>query len=188
MVFERITTTLENTLSYTGSSIRNFEHGLAMHLVQYKDQLHPIVYDHDITIYNDIVRACDLVQQLQQITDSTHAEQVALLLRRYLKYISQYRSIGIRGLSLLRLYVRYFARELPSHLLYWSWKELFSLEKQSLPIDEAVYRQTMDAYFDMYVAFALLEERIEGRIPACEGLLIVRERKEEYQRPVIAAL
>jgi hypothetical protein len=31
----------------------------------------------------------------------------------------------------------------------------------------------------LYVALAILEERIEGNLPAIEGIRVVRERREE---------
>jgi len=37
----------------------------------------------------------------------------------------------------------------------------------------------IDAYLDLYVDWAILEERIEGNLAAFEGLRIVRERKRE---------
>lgn len=34
-------------------------------------------------------------------------------------------------------------------------------------------------HLDLYVIFALLEQRIQGTFPACEGILIVKERRKE---------
>ncbi len=35
-------------------------------------------------------------------------------------------------------------------------------------------------YLDIYISLVILEERIQGRLPACEGILIVKERKQKH--------
>ncbi len=40
-------------------------------------------------------------------------------------------------------------------------------------------KRRLNAYLDLYVGFALLELRIAGELPPCEGILLVRERIDE---------
>ena len=77
----------------------------------------------------------------------------------------------------MRFTVRYLARGLADYLSYWSWKELFSEEEQENRIDQHV----LDTLMDIYMTFAILEVRIEGRLPVCEGILLVKECLEENQ-------
>jgi hypothetical protein len=38
---------------------------------------------------------------------------------------------------------------------------------------------TINDYLNIYLTLVVLEERIQGRLPACEGILIVKERTKD---------
>ncbi len=81
--------------------------------------------------------------------------------------------------------VRYFAWTITRMLLYWR-RQISSAglsrqrrsDQRQLQAREA-YRQQLDLYlaqyFDLCIAFALLELRITNKIPAWEGVLLVKE-------------
>ena len=88
---------------------------------------------------------------------------------------------------LLRWYIRYFARVLAHHLLHWWWKEsparyTLHLANKSQQEDNEGER-IIDAYLDIYIAFTILERRIDvdASFPPCEGILIVKERLEDIE-------
>jgi hypothetical protein len=41
---------------------------------------------------------------------------------------------------------------------------------------EAEVKRLVDEYLDLYVDFVILEERVQGNLPAVEGIRIVKER------------
>lgn len=111
----------------------------------------------------------------------TGALRLTRILEHYLSHITRRRPFGKKGHSLTRLYIRYFARKLALHFSYWTWKELLSDAEQSSQSVESIVQRTIDTYFDISVAFAILEGRTEGKLSASEGILIVKERLEENQ-------
>ena len=113
-----------------------------------------------------------------------NAQRLVNTLVLYLGTLSKRRPLGrsTPGAILMRFTVRYLARGLVGYLSYWSWKELFSEEEQDNRIDQHV----LDTLVDLYVTFAMLEERIEGRLPVCEGILMVKERLEENQEKSVS--
>jgi energy-coupling factor transporter ATP-binding protein EcfA2 len=87
----------------------------------------------------------------------------------------------------LRWYIRLCALAMAVDLLCRfldqppSWMERVSrgLRVRDFKILEDVKRYLYHTCLDLYADFAILEERIEGNLPAFEGIRIVRERKRE---------
>jgi len=55
----------------------------------------------------------------------------------------------------------------------------FSRKKGSHKGEHDKMQQIINSYLDIYIALLILEERIQGKLPACEGILIVKERKQK---------
>jgi hypothetical protein len=51
------------------------------------------------------------------------------------------------------------------------------LEKNQFRTPHPSWGVFIDEYVNLYVDFALLEERVQGNLPAIEGIRIVKERK-----------
>jgi NACHT domain len=109
----------------------------------------------------------------------TRAETLDKTIWSYLRSLSSGRPVGRRTIAftLMRFATRYLTRVLVDYLSYWLWKELFSKEGQ----ESGVNRRALDILFDLYMTFAMLEERVEGRLLASEGILIVKERLQSSQ-------
>jgi hypothetical protein len=60
---------------------------------------------------------------------------------------------------------------LPRRLILW-----FRPSRAHLGVAAVTLRASRNACLDAFLALALLEERIEGRLPAWEGIRLVRER------------
>jgi hypothetical protein len=83
--------------------------------------------------------------------------------------------------------IRYSAHVLAGYYLYVqsllssprSWKDRFF--GRQLSSDEQLLREVIDSYLDLRIDFALLELRIQGKLPAWEGILLVKERITEHQ-------
>jgi energy-coupling factor transporter ATP-binding protein EcfA2 len=53
---------------------------------------------------------------------------------------------------------------------------------------EDEFQYLIDSYLDIYVTLVGLEARIQGRLPACEGILIVKEQKKGQDFPFTSPL
>ena len=168
----------EKALVQVSSLVSNFTRELALSLVSYQSNSDSSIDDHDTT--RSIDRALALAQQLDQTSFVENVQNLIHILNYYLSNLTGRRPFG-RGRSLMRLFIRYFARELALHSSYWSNKKFISNFEQASHLTESIVGLTIDTYLDVYVAFGILEERIEGRLSACEGILIVRERLVENQ-------
>lgn len=135
----------------------------------------------NLSIKSDIDKALtiarELARQFSQITLDEDIQKLDYYLNWYLPQLAQNRSF-VREDSLLRLYIRYFANALAQHLSYWFPKDPF-LRNDQLSQLESMVQHIVETYFDVYVAFALLEERIKGNLSASEGILIVREHRRK---------
>lgn len=166
---------LQEVISLTNDRIDAFIRDLDTSLLLNRNNLSLIANDYGAVVSNDIEHALGLAFKLVNIPFKESALDLNHALGSYIDVLSKSRPLGRdRGESkLLRLYIRYFARELANHLSYWSWKELPKPFLSQKDID--MHQRVIDSYLDVYVAFAILEERIEERLPACEGILIVKE-------------
>jgi hypothetical protein len=61
---------------------------------------------------------------------------------------------------------------------YWLSKELLTEAYQNAPWDN---NDLISHYSDIFIAFALLDERINGNVPVSEGILIVRDYRGANQ-------
>ena len=80
-------------------------------------------------------------------------------------------------------YCRFCAQSLTTYLSSWKKYNTKDWSRKLLPTSrdkkerEKVIQFIIDIYFDIYVAFAILEERIEGRIlPVAEGILASKRK------------
>lgn len=171
--------TLQEALSLTSDRIDAFIRELDSGL----SNLSIIGNDYgDVALSSNIKLVLDLSLKLARIPFKQSVGELNHALKWNINQMSKSRPLGRdRGQSrLLRLYIRYFAREIASHLSYWLWKEYPKPPLSQIEID--LQQRVIDSYFDVYVAFAVLEERIEGRLPACEGILIVKETMPTEQK------
>lgn len=133
---------------------------------------------------DEVAQLFELLDNPSQVPSGEYIQEVATTLKYYLEYLLAHRPIG-KGQSLTRMVIRCFAKDLADHLSYWSWKELFvSPERPLFPSGkrkqtEGIEPHIIDSYLNIYVAFALLEERIEGHLPPHEGILLVKERRDQ---------
>jgi hypothetical protein len=125
----------------------------------------------------------DLARQFDQITSSEHIQNLDDVLNRYFGELAktENRSV-VRRNRPVRLLIRFFAKALAEHLSYWLQEEIFSYDDPFSGSQGASLH-----YFDVYVAFAILEERINENLYPCEGILIVKERTRENQETTMRA-
>ena len=164
--------TLEKTLAHVSSHADNFTRKLLD------------LYKSNLTHIDSSTKDSHAVPTLEHLFAKTsfceRTERLINILWSYLGSLTQRRPIGRSNpvSKLMRFTVRYFAGELADHLTYWSWKKYFSEEEQESDIDQ----HSLDILFDISVAFAILEARIEGRLPAHEGIIVVKQRREYEQQ------
>ncbi|HWS83173.1 MAG TPA: hypothetical protein VN207_02830 [Ktedonobacteraceae bacterium] len=128
-------------------------------------------------IDNALTNARKLVHQFDQITVGRYVQKLDDVLRFCCGQLATNEKRSSMKNRRSRLHIRYFAKALAEHLSYWLQKELFSSDDS---FDSFSTFQSMSRfYFDIYVAFALLEERINGNLSASEGILIVREQSTQ---------
>ena len=59
------------------------------------------------------------------------------------------------------------------------WRQrLFHYRSNSRREDMDI-QHIIDSYLDIYITLVILEKRVQGKLPACEGILIVKERKKD---------
>ncbi len=122
----------------------------------------------------------EMASQFDQITSGEYVQQLDHRLRSLLVWLAKNRPY-VRENQLARRYIRYFAKVLAEHLSYWLQKELISDPTQLSNYQRASgdYFDIIDRYFNTYLAFTLLEMRINGTLKASESILIVREPTRE---------
>ena len=54
----------------------------------------------------------------------------------------------------------------------------FRSGRRNSPIARLELQRLIDCYLDLYVDFVILEQRVQGKLPAFEGIRIVKERME----------
>ncbi len=150
-------------------------HGIILYTL---DHIQSGISDQIQNMANDIVvtltRAQGLASKLTRSHSSVDVQKLARYLFDYLEYLSKEENRSkIRESPLTRWYIRYFARVLVDHLLYWWWKE--PPTKHTLPLfnngqqENDTGEHIIDAYFDIYVMFTILEKRIreDSSFPPC---------------------
>ncbi len=143
------------------------------------DQESDIYFTNIKSDINDaLTGARNLVHQFDQITVGRYVQELDSALSFCCDQLATNKKRSyIRKNRRSRLHIRYFAKVLAEHLSYWSQKELFSSTNS---FDSFSYSQSASRfYFGVYVAFALLEQRIHGNLSASEGILIVRDYTRE---------
>ncbi len=133
-----------------------------------------------------LTRIQKLTSELLSSHSSTSVRELACYLFDCLKDFSKEENRSAeRKNRLFRWNIRYFARALAHHLLYWWWKKLparYTLHPFNKSQQENNRgKHIIDAYLNIYVTFTILEKRIDGDIsfPPCEGILLVKEYEEE---------
>jgi hypothetical protein len=176
---------LVKALDYVNDYVSIFAKDLVEALTTYQN-MHISIDNNGISTSDDIARALVDARKLASMPFKTNCQTLVDLLTRYLidlfpeNYTTEKRQY-LRRRSLHRLSIRYLTQGIIGHFCYWSWKELFSFTGQlPLLLDKRTQEYALDpdvieAYIDVYVILTILEERIEGQLSPCEGLLLVRE-------------
>jgi hypothetical protein len=152
------------------SYISTFIRELTKRLSVYYDKVNIKINNYNIK--SEIGKALDNSRQLASILSIENVQKLGDLLRSCLRKLTADRSL-IRE-QLTRFYIRYFAKMLTKHLSDWLPSKGFR-EMSGVDVDR--YQNLVGKYSDLYVAFVLLEERINGELLANEGILIVKERR-----------
>jgi len=117
----------------------------------------------------------ELTQVHEHVTFQHNIELLVDTLHSFLAELITHHPLG-RATPLLRAAIRHSAWELAECLSYWLGK------KQVSPLLPTNLLKVRDAYIDIAVTLALLEERIEGKLPPIEGIVLVRERRQQASR------
>jgi hypothetical protein len=113
----------------------------------------------------DIIR--QLERNFQYALNLTRKQQVVMN-PELIRALNNARNKAREGAALLDRQIIRARTNARSQLLY----QIVTLAS---PVD-AASRQKLAGYIDVYLDFALLEERIAQRLPAFEGIFLVRER------------
>ncbi len=191
---DRILANINNAFEVAPVHVNDIVHAYANDLLQTLDQAQDEMHlsNNDLSnakpddISSALINARTLARTLTNSPSSAKVQDLSHNLRDNITSISQYRPIGRGRSTLHRFYIRHFARVLTNHLSYWSWKELFSQAKQLSSLsskrrerEDGADQHLINTYLDAYLTFVILEERVRGTLPACEGILLVKERREE---------
>jgi energy-coupling factor transporter ATP-binding protein EcfA2 len=166
---------LERALERDLDLDRDLERALMLDRALERDLVHDRYRARALKCDRALERAPDLVDALN------------LALARNGDQIPGYHSSQREKSDFLRWYIRLcaltMAAELRSRFLSQlpSWMERLHLVPRDFKFQEGVKRVLYDICLDLYTDFAILEERIEGNLPAFEGIRIVRERKKESE-------
>ena len=163
---------LENTPAQVSERALAYAQGLVQALTTININTNEYTQAEVDSIALALTQAQVLVSDLERGYTGTNVRDLAYMLMLCLERILKNRST-VRRESELRWYIRYFARILFGHLLYWGRSE------QLLQGD--IDWDIIDIYLDIYITFVILEERIRGKLPVCEGILLVMEPKEGDQ-------
>ena len=161
-----------------------------------------LVDTHRDDLFKDLVQFISMAssevdaQELSRLTDLSHELAPALELATFQRYIGllantlhsllteliKHRPLG-RTSPLLRATIRYSAWGLAEQLSYWQGKEQASTTQYLDRVSQKgkVRQEVLNIYLDLAASLALLEERIEERLPPTEGIVLIRERRERIQ-------
>ncbi len=123
----------------------------------------------------------DAVQRARTLDRALNLDQAVTELRRV-----AHKAIGTEDSEFLRWYARFIVWLITESLLTMlrqqerprSFMDLFFRREKDQYWEEDV-QDLADKYFDLYIDLAILEERLEGNLPAFEGIRIIKERKAE---------
>ncbi len=127
----------------------------------------------------DIAHAEYLANRLNKLISISKErihELASILDRGCLDNLNKKRSL-VRESSLRRI-ICCSAGVLVKYISYWLSKELLTEAYQNAPWDN---NDLISNYSDIFIAFALLDERINGNVPVSEGILIVRDYRGANQ-------
>jgi energy-coupling factor transporter ATP-binding protein EcfA2 len=116
------------------------------------DLAHTIAFDLATALENDLITINALIQYFNRIQEK-------------------------EMISRLFWYIRYSAYVLANYFRYCirlTYSQNLRLPK-SVVNQRAVYESSFESYLDICIAFALLEGRMQRRLPAWEGILLVKE-------------
>ena len=156
------------------------------------DSISELVYTHRDELLRGLAQFTSIasseinIYELSKLTNLSHAlasiidhgyfqHHIRLLddtLQSFLVELIKHRPLG-QASPILRSAIRYFAWGLGEHLTYW-----LSKEGNSTTSIHTDLRRILDAYLNLAVALALLEERIEEKMSPTEGIVLIRERRE----------
>src|SRR5262249_15084976 len=132
----------------------------------------PLPFSHIPVPNRDLARA--LTQALKRFLDrpldkTTEIDwkETSDFLRRYIRFLTLANAVSM---STEKLSTRTRGKR-------------FFFRRPSKP-DEGYREQAIDAFLDLYIDFAILEERVQGEIQACEGILLVKERKQVLDQAI----
>jgi hypothetical protein len=88
--------------------------------------------------------------------------------------------------AFLHWYIRHSALLLAVSLVEYkpsarAWRKLSILWRGHTQKETAI-QEAIATYFDIRNVFAILEERIQGTLQPFEGILLVKERKQQFAR------
>jgi len=164
-----------------GSLTRAHTRDVIAAVAQFTSTASGIVEVQDLSKLNDLSR--ELAGILEHATFQRYVELLADTFHSLLAELITQRPLGQASL-LLRAAVRYCAWGLAECLSYWlATVQVSASQSPNQPGRQGVNPQhVLDAYLDIAVTLALLEERIEGSLQPNEGIVLVRERRENVQQ------
>ena len=159
--------TIENALAESCTSFSKYINELTTKLVNHLRKA-----DNSIIKSEDIARAEYLANRFNKLISISkeHIMRLTNILGGCLENLNKERSL-IRKNSLRRI-ICYVSVIMVKYLSYWLPKEFSSGTNQYDP-----WRDTdlTGSYCDIFIVFALLEDRINGTLPEGAGILIVRD-------------
>ena len=128
--------------------------------------------DHILDVARDVDRAVRLVQRREPGLVEAAVRESGLNVAWDTIFLFLWRYVASRSL-LLTLQLTYARRALPAG----NWSERMMQDKAAQQINERI-QNLVSHYSDLFVGFITLKRRMEGDLPAFEGIRVVRERSE----------
>jgi hypothetical protein len=142
------------------------------------------IFDHTLKYAIENYKALDLGRILNEVLASNHSSPVFDYLIRILKrFTNLVRSSNLDStinidpiLAFLRCIIRLCVFTLISNI--FSEKQVMSNQyRQIFRSNSNQNDQLLQTLLGLYISFVVLEQRIQGNLPAYEGIWIVKERK-----------
>ena len=137
--------------------------------------------DHKLDLKLDLARALDLDLDLVRARTLVRARNRDYVLR----LVDNLKTSWTEVASFLYWYIRLVALIMAAELLLpllpdqpRSWLVQFKDGSRNLSAARAEIQRLIDSYLDLYVDFVILDARIQGNLPAFEGIRIVREQRQ----------
>ena len=128
----------------------------------------------------DLARPLNLEDDLECVRDLKHVRHLDL--KRHLERALERHLERARALDLARKRAR--TNTLASAIILTNYQETFSSRRRlgqrlgrARKREEHEVQRLIESLLNVYIDLVILENRIQGKLPACEGILIVKERK-----------